>query len=148
MNHTSQMNLWRLMSFFAIGVGLYPILFFIPGLTPGFLEGKTDVMGSTLWWVAFYMHITGGGIALLTGWIQFWKKFRDKYIRIHRRIGLIYWVAILFVGAPGGLYAAYYAMGGFPAKVGFTLLGVFWFIATLKALLAIKKRTPATTKYG
>ena len=134
------MNSWRLISFFAIGVGLYPIVFFLPSASPGFLEGKADVADSTLWWTAFYMHIIGGGVALLTGWIQLWKGFRNKHLKTHRRIGLIYWVAILLVGAPGGLYAAYYAMGGFPAKVGFTLLGVFWFISTLKGLLHIKSR--------
>ena len=126
MNLSASMNSWRLMSFFAIAIGLYPIVFFLPGSNPGFLQGKADVTGSTLWWIAFYMHIIGGGVALLTGWIQFWKSFRTKRLKAHRKIGLIYWIAILLVGGPGALYAAYYAMGGFPAKMGFTLLGIFW----------------------
>jgi uncharacterized membrane protein len=40
-------------------------------------------------------HITAGGGALVIGPIQFWKKLRTRYIKLHRWIGFAYLLAIL-----------------------------------------------------
>jgi hypothetical protein len=40
-------------------------------------------------------HISGGLLALAIGPFQFWKAFRNKYLKTHRWLGRIYLVAIL-----------------------------------------------------
>ena len=138
MNLSLGMNSWRLVSFLAIAIGIYPLVFFLPGQVPPFLQSKSDEVWDIAWQVGFYLHITGGGIALLSGWSQFWGKIRSKKLKIHRRLGAIYWVAILFAGAPGGIFISLNAIGGVPSTMGFGLLGVFWFASTLRALMLIK----------
>ncbi|THU32970.1 DUF2306 domain-containing protein [Niastella caeni] len=40
-------------------------------------------------------HITGGGGALVLGPLQFWSRFRARYIKLHRWVGVGYLLAIL-----------------------------------------------------
>ena len=49
------------------------------------------------WYYKFplFFHISCGLIAMLIGPFQFWKAFRNKYIRTHRMLGRIYLIAIL-----------------------------------------------------
>ncbi len=46
-------------------------------------------------------------------------------------------VAICLVGALGGGYAAFFAMGGFPAQAGFFLLALLWWATTFMAYWVI-----------
>jgi uncharacterized membrane protein len=40
-------------------------------------------------------HITAGGGALVLGPLQFWGRFRARYMRLHRWVGIAYLLAIL-----------------------------------------------------
>ena len=131
---------WRVTAFFAILIGLYPIYYFLPDIPKGFLDSKVGLKDNTLWQLAFYMHIIGGGVALFIGWIQFWKKFRNKYIKTHRFIGLVYWISIILISGPASIYLAFFANGGVANKFGFGLLGVAWLFTTIKAITAIKNK--------
>jgi hypothetical protein len=44
-------------------------------------------------------HITAGGGALILGPLQFWSRFRARYIKLHRWVGLAYLLAILVSSA-------------------------------------------------
>jgi uncharacterized membrane protein YozB (DUF420 family) len=140
MNQTLRLVGFGTLSLFGVLIGLYPVLYFINGDAIGFIGTKGALAQDTLWNIAFYAHITGGGIALLTGWIQFWKKFRDRNIQLHRNIGKAYLIAILLLGAPGGIYTAFFANGGFANALGFGMLGILWFFTTLKAYTTIRKK--------
>ena len=60
-----------------IGIGLYPILYFVIDQKFGLLNSKTDaLLADALWNGMFYTHIGLGGLALLVGWIQFNKKIQ------------------------------------------------------------------------
>src|SRR4051794_24838183 len=45
-------------------------------------------------WVhaAFYLHIVGGGLALLLGPLQFWRALRERARPVHRAVGRVYLV--------------------------------------------------------
>jgi uncharacterized membrane protein len=55
-------------------------------------KGIPDFFGDTLWnkrfW--FYLHITGGTLAILIGPLQFWKRIRINYKKFHRFAGKLY----------------------------------------------------------
>lgn len=55
-------------------------------------KGIPEFFGDTLWdkrfW--FYIHITGGTLAILIGPLQFWKRIRTKYKSFHRFAGKLY----------------------------------------------------------
>jgi len=131
---------WYVVAFFAIVIGLYPVIYSLVDMTQqGLLAGKGKLLDKSVYMMLFYMHITGGGIALLTGWSQFKQKLRNKWLQLHRTLGKIYLVSVLFIGGPGGIYIAFYADGGLVSKVGFGLLGVFWWIFSAQAYMKIRQ---------
>ncbi|MBL7873255.1 MAG: hypothetical protein JNM78_16670 [Cyclobacteriaceae bacterium] len=59
---------WIIFAFFAMGVGLYPIIYLLIDARFGLLTSKSnELLQSTLWYPAFYTHIFLGGVALLAG---------------------------------------------------------------------------------
>ena len=86
--------LWVLFIFFAVVIGVYPFLYYITDMSKGgLLSSKpASLLQSAIYMGAFYSHITFGGLALLSGCSQFSKKIRNRYTRIHRTLGTIYFV--------------------------------------------------------
>jgi len=70
-------------------------------------------------------HLAGGILALIIGPFQFWKGFREKYMKLHRNLGRIYLIAILI----GGLCSIYLAWT--------TALAIHWTWAVSLQALAI-----------
>lgn len=105
-----------------------------------FLAKKQEVVFNPLWRTAFYIHITGGMLALLVGPFQFIKKLRNRYLKVHRALGKVYLVSILFLAGPSGLFMAFYAEGGGIAVVGFALMALLWLITTYMAFETVRKK--------
>lgn len=124
----------------AIGVGLYPLLYLIVDGKIGLLESKTDeLLASSFWSAAFYTHIIFGGLALITGWSQFNNKLRLRNLELHRKLGSIYCVAVLFSGL-ASLYLAFFATGGLGPSLGFGFLGLIWLSSTFMAYSSIREK--------
>ena len=129
---------WFIFAFFAISIGIYPIVYFLTDERVGLLNAKSvELLESQIWWIAFYMHIGFGAITLLTGWSQFSQKIRSKRIQIHRLLGKAYVIAVLLAGS-AGFYLAINATGGIIAQSGFTLMSLVWLATTMAAYLSIR----------
>lgn len=126
-----------LFAFFAMGIGLYPIIYFVIDMRAGFLGSKGQLLANMVWYASFYTHIGLGGLALLIGWVQFSPKFRANNLKLHRQIGKVYVVAVL-LSALTGIYIGFYANGGVISATGFVSLGIIWFITTAKAYTTAK----------
>ena len=125
-------------AFFAIGVGLYPIIYLLIDARFGLLSSKSaELLANPIWKSAFYTHIFLGGIALLTGWSQFNTRIRNKYISVHKILGKVY-VIVCIISGSAGLYISFFATGGWIASWGFGALAIFWLITTSKAYLTIR----------
>lgn len=134
--------LWVLFVFFAIIIGLYPFGYIFSGVLAenGLLSSKpSEVITSQLWLTLFYIHIFLGGIALLSGWSQFFEKFRNRNIKFHRVLGKIYLISVLISGL-SGFYIAIYAEGGVIGKLGFSGLAMAWLFTSTMAYLSIRKK--------
>ncbi len=120
-----------ILAFFAIGIGFYPLIYFLVDMSEqGLLSQKSaDLLSSSIWNVAFYMHISFGGLSLLTGWSQFSEKIRTRYIGFHRVMGFTYLLAVALSGIAGG-YLALYANGGLISNFGFGFLALGWLFTT------------------
>lgn len=126
------------MSVFAIFIGLYPLRFIGLPHSEGLLGDKPLVLlESDLYLPAFYTHIFLGGLALLTGFSQFFPTLRRKRLGLHRSLGKIYVLAVLFSGT-AGLGIAYYASSGWIAAIGFAGLAVLWLYTTANAYVTIR----------
>src|SRR5258708_569552 len=131
---------WILFAFFAIETGLYPLIYYFVDMhNKGLLQTKPmELVNSTVWHTLFYIHITFGGIALLTGWTQFSKRLRIKYLNAHRLVGKAYVIAIL-LSSCAALYIAFFASGGIICVLGFGSLATIWLISVVKAYTSIRR---------
>lgn len=103
-----------------------------------FLKLKQDYLHIDLWLVSFYVHVFSTSLCLLAAFTQFSKSLLHKYPKVHRAMGKIYVVNIVFINFPVALVMALYANGGYPSKAAFLLLDVLWCWFTLKGWLLIK----------
>lgn len=142
MAKTTNKVAWIVFAFLAIGVSLYPLMYIyyaFEGVDVALRLSKSkELLSSAVWNTGFYGHISFGGLALLVGWIQFSRRFRNANLKRHRLIGKIYVVAVAISGLCG-IFIAFYATGGLMAQIGFLCLGVVWLYFTLMAYSAIKK---------
>jgi uncharacterized membrane protein len=132
---------WVLFAFLAIVIGLYPLIYYLMDMhSKGLLSQKPrELVNSNIWFTAFYIHITFGGMALLTGWTQFSRRLREKYLGTHRLVGKIY-VASVYLSSISGLFIAFFATGGIVNVLGFGILAILWFITITMAYTSILKR--------
>ncbi len=129
---------WILMAALSVMTGLYPLLFFTGEKKVGILKMKPDALFSDpAWHLSFYVHIIFGGLALLTGWVQFSSGIRRKSPAFHRQTGKVYVLSVL-ISALAGFYIAFHATAGPPAALGFMSLSAVWFYTTLTAYTRIR----------
>lgn len=106
-----------------------------------FLGTKTDsVLRQWDFNFFFYTHIISSLVVLLSGVSQFVPFLARTYQRTHKTLGQVYIFLILLIAAPSGLGLSLYANGGLPAKVGFFIQSLLWFLITLKAFYEIKQQ--------
>jgi uncharacterized membrane protein len=132
--------LWLCMTFLAILISLYAIVYLVMGLRFGIEEMKSDaLLSNTFYRIGFYTHIIFAAIALLVGWVQFSSKIRNRNLRLHRVIGKFYIITAL-LGSMGGIYIGFSSTGGLVPATGFVSLGLVWFYSTLRGYLTIVDR--------
>lgn len=133
--------IWILFAFFAIFIGLYPIIYIFAEYGKfGYFELKdAATLANDIWKVCFYLHVSFSGLALFVGWSGFVQTIRKKRPKLHRWIGKIYVTGVL-IGSISGLYIGFYGTGGPIAKLGFITGDLLWFYTTLKAYLFIRNR--------
>jgi uncharacterized membrane protein len=120
-------TLWILLAIHAVGVGLYPFVYYLIAMQhKGFLETKPAV------------HISFGGLALLTGWPQLSTKWRNRYLSLHRRLGRLYLISV-GCSSGAGLYLAFHATGGIICSTGFATLAWLWLATAVQAYSSIRK---------
>src|SRR6476661_886498 len=83
----------------------------------GFLQIKQDYIDIDVWRTAFFVHVYMSIWVLLAGFTQFSSGLRKGYPALHRGLGYIYAVDVLFITGPAGLIMGFYANGGITSKV-------------------------------
>ena len=87
----------------------------------------------------FVTHALAGGVALITGPLQFNRTLLKKYRQLHRISGRMYVFAI-WVASLSAFGDAMFFDVTIPAKILFAILAVLWFTTTTIAYLRIRKR--------
>ena len=143
MNSTLRITLWWVLGFLATLIGFYPIIYFLVDPQFGLLASKSAaLLADDLWNICFYGHITFGGISLAIGWLQFNEKLRNRYLILHRRIGITYVISVLISGICG-IYIGFFATGGIVSSFGFIALGIIWLSTTFLGFKSAKNRAIA-----
>ncbi|MFX3632569.1 MAG: DUF2306 domain-containing protein [Candidatus Pristimantibacillus sp.] len=126
-----------IMAFLALLIGAYALLMY--GSPDGIREQPFATEKGTLpelWYIVLWGHAVSSGVALAIGWLQFIKRIRHRTPNIHRIIGYVYSFMIV-IGAVTGLYLAFYANGGWIARIGFASLSVIWLYTLFRSLKSI-----------
>jgi uncharacterized membrane protein len=85
------------------------------------------------------LHITSGMVALLVGPWQFSKRFRQRYLNVHRLMGRVYLIAVL-CGCIGASRLAVSTTFGGALEAGLLGLALAWFTTSAMAYYAIRNR--------
>lgn len=105
-----------------------------------FLQIKqTEVTSLKAYLPLFYIHVFSSIFALVAGFTQFNTALLAKYRKLHRAFGYFYFIIVVFLAAPSGIFIGYYANGGIFSQISFMLLGILWWFFTAKAIIEIKK---------
>lgn len=133
--------LFILIAVLAIIFSLYAFILYGVGdiNSTGLAKLKAGMNLDPTWRLMLVIHALSGAVALLIGWPQFISRLREKYKELHRNIGRIYYIAVLFAGL-SGFYLAYYATGGIGAKLGFGALSLTWLITGAISFIMIMRR--------
>jgi hypothetical protein len=138
---------WTVFALLTVAVGLYPLIYFVFDMSGGFLSLKSrELLQSELWKLAFYLHISFGGLALLAGFTQFSKRLRMWKAKLHRTLGKIYLISVV-VGGIAGLYMSMYATGGISSVLGFGSLAIAWLYTSYRAYNSIRSRDVVNHQY-
>jgi uncharacterized membrane protein len=89
--------------------------------------------------VVFVLHALSGGLALISGPLQFNRLILSRRRRIHRIVGRLYLGAI-WISSLGALWSAIFFDVTLAAKLAFGLLSILWFGTTTIAYLRIRAR--------
>ena len=147
---------WLLIAFFIvlIIVNTVPYYLFDPNLLREyalsgkypFLVSKQNLVYSLLWRVAFYMHITGAMACIVSGFPQFSFWLLRKKRNLHRWLGKIYIVSVLYIACPSGFYMSFFTNGGIMGIIPFMSIAVLWFFTSYTAYRYIKNKN--ITEHG
>jgi uncharacterized membrane protein len=88
--------------------------------------------------LAVYLHIFASLAALAIGPFQFRARLRARRPRLHRALGRVYLGFGILVGGIAGLFLAWHAFGGWPARLGFGALALSWLYTGMQAYRAIR----------
>lgn len=135
---------WLLFMAASTAVALYAFYYFV-GSPLGTVDETTVGVLTQLrdrpFW--FYLHVGGGGTALLLAPWQFIRALRNRAPVVHRTIGRLYVMAIL-IGGTAGLVMAPNSDAGPIAQLGFASLAVLWLATTAIAFAAAYRRKIST----
>lgn len=105
-----------------------------------FLRLKQEAIATGWYLPAYYSHVLIGGIILVTGFFQFFPASSTRFRRLHRSMGYVYVMGILFFAAPGGIVMSLFINRGPLVLTSFLLQGTLWFTFTALAFDRIRKR--------
>lgn len=88
---------------------------------------------------SFFGHVYTSIFVLVAGGLQFSTTLRARWPLVHRRVGMLYVVLVLFIAAPTGLVMGWHANGGPWSQLSFCLQAVLWFWYTLRALTLARR---------
>ena len=105
-----------------------------------FLKLKQEAIATGWYLPAYYSHVLIGGVILVIGFIQLNKTWGRRWMKVHRSLGYIYVMGILFFAAPGGLIMSFFIGRGPIVHASFIVQASLWFFFTAMAFDRVRKR--------
>lgn len=129
---------WSIMSLLALLMFLLALRYLIFDPEKVYFEPQKAVYFAHT--AGILTHIAGAMLATIIGPFQFLPQIiTNRYLKLHRWLGRTYLVGVLF-GGLAGLYMAFLAYGGLPARLGFGLLAIVWLFSGFMAYRHIRRK--------
>lgn len=119
-----------------------PYIGFEPSIE--FLRTKELIYHLDWWRISFYIHVFSSPIVILSGLVQFSRTVLRKHKIVHRRLGMIYLIFVVFISGPSGFLIGLYANGGYVVQISFVALSSLWILFTVMAYLKVRKKKYAS----
>lgn len=124
---------------FNVFIAIVGISYLHPDFSKGYLVGKERLFDGSLFPAALYVHAFTAPLALLL--ISGLVLFRiEQYRALHRLLGKIALILIVFAIVPSGWVLSYYALGGALGKLIFFLLASFTAFTAAQGYTAIRRK--------
>ena len=116
------------------------VYFFLDNVMAYFYGYRSRLFGNTFWNNQFFvvLHMVGGTLTLLLGPVQFWKFFRQKFMKWHRLSGKIYMAGIALIGVSSARLSLISPC--VPCRLSLFLLTVFAVVSTWFSWKAIRQK--------
>jgi hypothetical protein len=108
-----------------------------------FIAERAYLFEGPLYRISFYLHIAAGALCIAVALLLFSRVLLRKAPRVHRISGRVYVGVVLLLGAPTGLYMAFFAKGGIGERMLFLFMALWWFATTWNGLQAILRKNVA-----
>lgn len=144
LQNTNRSSGRRIAKAIAWGALLLLALYYVRNSVIPYLEVRPEIY-DYLWpkrgWL--WLHLSGGVLTLLLGWLQFVGRLRSAYPRLHRWTGRVYLIGLL-VAATGATAMVLTTPLGWTTAYAFAVMIGAWLTTALLAWLAIRKGDIAT----
>ena len=104
-----------------------------------FIRERSLLFSNPVYTASFYVHIASGMFCIGAALLQFSRTILKKRTAVHIWSGRIYVFVVLMLGAPTGLYMAFFAKGGGAERALFLFMALGWFLSTLLGLTSIRQ---------
>lgn len=88
----------------------------------------------------FYTHIAAGSFCILSALLQFSSTILKSRKKIHVWSGRIYVLVVLLIGAPTGMFMAFFAKGSNMERGLFMVMALIWFYSTARGLQTVLEK--------
>jgi uncharacterized membrane protein len=130
--------LWAILVCLGVALALNALLYLNFDANYKFLKLKQEAI-ATGWYLPFYYsHVLISAVILLCGFFQV-SGIGRKWIKLHRALGYVYVMGILFFAAPGGFVMSLFIGRGPFVLASFITQGLLWFICTSIAFQKIRQ---------
>jgi hypothetical protein len=150
--NTSWTNIWNValllvLAFFCWLMASITMAYIPYNTDVGFLRIKQQYIDIDQWRIAFFIHVYASMWVLFAGFTQFSKKIQRNQPRLHRSLGYIYVVDVLFITGPAGLLMGFYANGGISSRIAFVTLALLWIFCTAMAWIKARQQNFKEHRY-
>ncbi|MFM1727217.1 DUF2306 domain-containing protein [Prescottella soli] len=124
------------MTLSAVGIALFSVIAYLSG-DPARSRIPIDPEIATHY-LSVVAHALPASLALLIGPFQFATPLRNSFPRVHRILGRVYMVSIVFATI-AAVFATAFTLDGVPVQVGFTLLIAAWTYTLVQGYRTIRR---------
>ena len=112
-----------------------------------FIKERELLFQFSFYKLCFYTHIAAGSFCILSALFQFSTAILKKRTIIHCWSGRIYVIVVLLIGAPTGMFMAFFAKGSMWEQFLFMFMAIVWFYTTAKGLQTILQKNVLAHKH-